>query len=71
MNPDLAIHRLAFRDASSLGLAQVLVAKKRHDLDLSLLHERPSGKDEAPAARVERALRDMAARRDGGVDRVA
>lgn len=63
MNADLAIHRLAFRDAGSLGHAQLLVAKVRHDLELRLLRERGPAEDGAEGARIERALEDMAAHR--------
>ena len=43
MNADLSIHRMAFREAETLGLAQVLVAKKRQELELRLLRERVKG----------------------------
>lgn len=37
MNLDLSIHRMAFREAQSLGEAQVLVAKKHAELERELI----------------------------------
>jgi len=59
MNLDLSIHRMAFREAPTLGVAQVLVAQKRASLEHELiLKEANEGK--APTASVvERTLSDM------------
>jgi hypothetical protein len=40
VNADLSIHRMAFREADSLAVAQALVAKKRVELELTLARER-------------------------------
>ena len=37
MNLDTSIYRMAFREADTLGVAQVLVAKKRADLEHQML----------------------------------
>ena len=42
MNADLAIHRMALREAKSLAVAQVLVAKKRIELELKLVRNEPN-----------------------------
>ncbi len=59
MNLDLTIHRMAFREAPTLGVAQVLVAQKRaalaHELILKQANE---GKAPTPSV-VERAVADM------------
>lgn len=61
MNLDLSIHRMAFREAPTLGVAQVLVAQKRASLENELiLKEVNEGK--APTASViERTVTDMQA----------
>lgn len=59
MNADLSIHRMAFREAESLGLAQVLVAKKRQELELRMLRERVLQGAASSRASVDAALRDM------------
>lgn len=61
MNLDLSIHRMAFREAPTLGVAQVLVAKKRADLEHELiLKEANEGKAPTPSV-VERTVTDMEA----------
>jgi hypothetical protein len=59
VNADLSIHRMAFREAESLGLAQALVAKKRQDLELRLLRERVLQGAEASQAGIDAALKRM------------
>ena len=59
MNADLSIHRMAFREAESLGLAQALVAKKRQDLELRLLRERVLQGASASQAGIDAALKHM------------
>ena len=55
MNLDLSIHRMAFREAASLGEAQLLVASKRGELQRQLLLE-----GRAPTRpTVERAVEDL------------
>jgi hypothetical protein len=59
MNLDLTIHRMAFREARTLGVAQVLVAQKRADLqhDLTL---KQANEGQAPAqSDVEQLVADM------------
>jgi hypothetical protein len=61
MNLDLSIARMAFREAPSLGVAQVLVAQKRAALEHELvLKEANEGKAPTPTV-VERAVTDMQA----------
>ena len=59
MNADLSIHRMAFREADSLGVAQALVVKKRQDLELQLLRERANELDSPAGAGLDSALRRM------------
>jgi hypothetical protein len=60
MNLDLSIHRMAFRETSSLGLAQVLVAQKRAALDNQLTQQRADeGVSSTPNAVLERTVSDM------------
>ena len=59
MNADLSIHRMAFREAESLGLAQALVVKKRQDLELRLLRERVLQGASASQAGIDAALQRM------------
>lgn len=59
MNADLSIHRMAFREAETLGLAQVLVAKKRQELELRLLRERVLQGSGARNADIDAALQRM------------
>ena len=59
MNQDLSIHRMAFREAPSLGVAQALVVKKRQDLELRMLRERVLKGTEASGSGLDAALRRM------------
>lgn len=59
MNIDHSIHRMAIREAESLGLAQVLIARKRQELDLKLLREQVLKDEAATGADIDAALRDM------------
>ncbi len=66
MNTDLAIHRMASRETESLAVAQALVARKRVELELKLVRERPNV--DAVLQRMEDASRRVAA---SGLDRTA
>jgi hypothetical protein len=59
LNIDLSIHRMAFREAESLGLAQMLVARKRQELDLKVMRETVLEGAEATNATLDHALKDM------------
>lgn len=59
MNLDLSIHRMAIREAETLGVAQVLVAKKRQDLEMKLLRERVLKGEQPTGANVDDTLKDM------------
>lgn len=59
MNIDLSIHRMAFREAESLGLAQMLVAKKRQELDIKVQRETVLQGAESTNATLDHALKDM------------
>ncbi len=59
MNADLSIHRMAFREAETLGLAQALVAKKRQELELRVLRERVLQGTSPTGASIDSALRRM------------
>jgi hypothetical protein len=61
MNADLSIHRMAFREADSLGVAQQLVVKKRQELEERLQRERIEKGEAASQASIDRALREMEA----------
>jgi hypothetical protein len=61
MNLDLSIHRMAAREAETLGVAQLLIAKKRQELDLKLLREQVLEGQQPTGANIESALRDMEA----------
>ena len=65
MNVDLAIHRMAFKESRSLAVAQVLVAKKRVELELKLGREQPNV--DAVLLRMEEASRQAT----NGLDRRA
>lgn len=67
MNVDTSIYRMAFREADTLGLAQVLVAKKRADLEHRMLLERINDGSAGTGASLESALRDMQQRSDAEV----
>lgn len=70
MNLDTSICRMAFREADTLGVAQVLVAKKRADLEHQMLLKQVSEGRAASGADLERALSDMQRRSDEFVDRI-
>jgi len=59
LNLDLSIHRMAFREAETLGMAQLLVVRKRQELELKVQRETVTKGTEASNATLERALRDM------------
>ena len=59
MNLDLTIQRMAFREAPALGVAQVLVAKKRADLEHELLLKQASGGTPPNRAAIENTVTDM------------
>lgn len=78
MNLDLSIHRMAFREAPTLGEAQVLVAKKHAELERELILKQANDGTAATPEVVKRAVADMEAVSDGrvktlghGVDRLA
>jgi hypothetical protein len=59
VNADLSIHRMAFREAESLGVAVALVAKKRQEMELKVLREKVLKGDGAAGANLESALHKM------------
>ena len=59
MNADLSIHRMAFREAESLGVAVALVARKRQEMELRLLRERVIQGDGTAGAKLDSALDHM------------
>jgi hypothetical protein len=59
MNLDLSIHRMAVREAETLGVAQALIARKRQELDLRLQREQVLKGEAANGASLDNALRDM------------
>jgi hypothetical protein len=59
VNVDLSIHRMAFREAETLSVAQLLVAKKRADLQLRELRENVLQGAEASQAKLDSSLRKM------------
>ena len=59
MNADLSIHRMAFREAESLGLAQALVAKKRQEMELRVQRERVLEGASPAGASLDSTLRTM------------
>ncbi len=61
MNADLSIHRMAFREADTLGLGQQLVVKKRQELEQRLQRERVEKGEAATQASIERNLQKMEA----------
>jgi non-ribosomal peptide synthetase component F len=61
VNVDLSIHRMAFREAESLTVAQLLVAKKKAELDLRELRAKVLEKDDAARPDLDAALRSMEA----------
>jgi hypothetical protein len=61
MNIDLSIHRLAYGEADTLGVAQALVARKRQELDLRLLREQVQKDEATTGASIDKAIKDMEA----------
>lgn len=59
MNIDLSIHRMAFREAETLGVAQVMVARKRQELEAKIARETVTKGPEAMGATIDHALQDM------------
>lgn len=59
MNLDLSIHRMAFREAETLGMAQMLVVKKRQELQLKVERETVTKGAEPTGATLDHALKDM------------
>ena len=59
MNLDLSIHRMAFREAETLGMAQMLIARKRQELELKVQRETVTKGTEATGATIDQALKDM------------
>lgn len=59
MNLDLSIHRMAIREAETLGIAQVLIARKRQELHLKLLREQVLKGESPNGADIDNALRGM------------
>lgn len=70
MNLDTSIFRMAFREADTLGVAQVLVAKKRADLEHQMLLKQINEGSPTNGADLERALDDMERRSDEFVGRI-
>lgn len=70
MNLDSSIYRMAFREADSLGVAQVLVAKKRADLEHQMLLKQVNEGTRTTGADLERTLGDMERRSDEFVGRI-
>ncbi|KQU93426.1 hypothetical protein [Devosia sp. Root105] len=70
MNLDTSIYRMAFREADTLGVAQVLVAKKRADLEHHMLLKQINEGSASTGADLERALTDMEQRSDAFVGRI-
>lgn len=66
MNIDHSIHRMAIREAETLGLAQVLIARKRQELDLRLLREQVLKNEAATGANIDATLQDMDAESRAG-----
>ena len=59
MNLDLSIARMAFREAPTLGEAQVLVAKKRADLEHELTLKQVTQGSVPTRDAIERTVADM------------
>jgi hypothetical protein len=70
MNLDTSIFRMAFREADTLGVAQVLVAKKRADLEHQMLLKQVNEGSAGTGADLEQELADMQRRSDEFVGRV-
>jgi hypothetical protein len=59
MNLDLSIARMAFREAPTLGVAQVLVAQKRASLENELILKQVNEGKPPTASVIERTVADM------------
>lgn len=59
MNLDVSIHRMAIREADTLGVAQAIVARKRQELELKLLREQVLKGEKPNAVHVDNMLHDM------------
>lgn len=59
MNLDLSIHRMAFREAETLGMAQMLVARKRQELEIQVARQTVAQGTAATGATIDQALKDM------------
>lgn len=59
MNVDLSIFRMASRETDSLAVAQVLVARKRQEMELRLAREQVAKGAGTSGANIETALRNM------------
>lgn len=70
MNLDTSIYRMAFREADTLGVAQVLVAKKRADLEHQMLLKQVNEGSASTGADLERALTEMEQQSDDFVGRI-
>lgn len=64
MNIDVSIYRMAFQESDSLSMAQMMVARKRQELQLRVDRETVTQGAEASNATLENALRDMHDRSD-------
>lgn len=70
MNLDTSIYRMAFREADTLAVAQVLVAKKRADLEHQLLLKQVNQGGASTGADLDRQLRQMEQTSDDYVGRI-
>lgn len=59
MNVDLSIFRMASRETDSLSVAQVLVAKKRQELELRLAREQVGKSEGTTGGTIDTALQQM------------
>jgi predicted amino acid dehydrogenase len=59
LNIDVSIYRMAYHESESLGMAQMMVAKKRQELVLRVARETVTKGTEATNATLDNALRDM------------
>ncbi len=61
LNLDLSIHRMAFREAPTLGEAQALVVKKHAELERELILKQVNEGTAVTPAAIEKTLDDMQA----------
>jgi hypothetical protein len=59
VNVDLSILRMASRETESLSVAQVLVAKKRQEMELRLAREQVGKGEGTSGASIETTLQNM------------